>query len=133
MVVNGLAKLLLVGFAVTMVACATVAEAPVEEVVTKRAQMRWDALLAGKIDEAYGYLSPGSKAKWDLSDYQARIRSGLWRGAKVQRAECAADQCNVYVAVDFRYRRPGIDVEAGTAVQETWVNEGGAWWYVHKR
>ena len=132
-VVKRLAKLLLVGFAVTVVACATVAEVPVEEVVTKRAQMRWDALVAQNIEEAYGYLSPGSKAKWSLSEYRAQAGKGLWRSAKVRRAECAADQCSVHVMVDFRYRRPGVDVVAGTAVQETWVNEGGAWWYVHKR
>lgn len=132
-VANRLARLLLVGVAVMMVACATVAEQPAEEVVVRRAQMRWDALVAGQVEEAYGYLSPGSKAKWNLPEYKSRIGSGLWRGARVMRAECSADLCNVYVMVDFRYRRPGVNVVAETAVPETWVKEDGVWWYVPKR
>jgi len=131
--VNGLRGLLFAGVAVMMTACATVVEAPAEGVVTQRAQMRWDALLAGKVDMAYDYLSPGSKAKLNLSEYKARTGLGLWQGAKVLRADCGADVCEVHVMVDFRVRRPGVNVVAATAVQETWVKEGGVWWYVHKR
>jgi uncharacterized protein YchJ len=132
-VVKGLSGLLLAGVAVVMAACATVPEAPAEELVAQRAQMRWDALVAGKVDVAYDYLSPGSKAKLNLSDYKARTGKGLWQGAKVLRADCGADVCDVHVMVDFRIRRPGVNVVAETAVQETWVKEGGVWWYVHKR
>lgn len=133
MAVNGLRRLLLACVAVMVAGCATPVEAPAEGVVIQRAQMRWDALVAGKLDEAYGYLSPGSKAKLSLTDYKARTGLGLWQGAKVLRADCGADVCDVHVMVDFRFRRPGVNVVAETAIQETWVKEGGSWWYVHKR
>lgn len=129
----GLKSVLIAGLALTTVACASVQEAPAEGVVVQRAQKRWDALLEGKIDEAYQFLSPGSKAKWGEKEYRSRIGLGLWQGARVARADCSADRCDVHVKVDFRYRRPGMNVVAETAVQEVWVKEEGIWWYVHKR
>ena len=43
-----------------------------QEVVTARANARWQALLRGDLTAAYEYLSPGSKAAMSLDFYKGK-------------------------------------------------------------
>ena len=108
--------------------CATVPDQPAEQVVVARAQARWDALLKGDIETAYGYLGPGSRAVNSLEAYRASIRKGFWQSAKVESAKCEADSCEVHAQIEYQYRGSRIK----SPLAETWVRQQGNWWYVLK-
>jgi hypothetical protein len=113
----------------TLAGCtvAPVAEKPAEEVVKARAQERWDALVNGKIEVAYGYLSPGSQAVTNLEGFRNSIKLGFWRNVAVQKVTCStAELCEVVSEVDYVYR--GTSVR--TPLKETWIKQEANWWYV---
>lgn len=114
--------------------CASLSSAALDsEAVTARASERWVKLVAGDLDGAYAYHSPGSRAVTSLESYKATVNKGFWRGAKVDSAECAADVCKVTVTVDYVYRRArALKHQGQTKVEENWVKEDQTWWYVPK-
>jgi hypothetical protein len=110
-------------------ACASVSQRPPEESVAARAQERWDALVKGDTKTAYGYLSPGSRAVMDQANFEAGIRRGFWKSAKVEKAVCATQQsCDAYVTIEYEFRG-GL---TKTPLRETWIQEGANWWLVQK-
>lgn len=128
-------------FSGLLVGCATVGDEPRTVVaeqessvvhVSRLAQERWDLLLKGDLDRAYAYLSEGSRQLRTLEQYKARIKPGLWRGAKVESAECAEEVCKVQVRIGYKVKRAGAVQEGETYVEERWVREGGRWGYFAK-
>ena len=114
---------------VGVTACAVLDQRPPEEKVVARAQERWNALVKGDLKAAYGYLSPGSRAVMDLASYEASIRRGFWKSAKVDKADCAAQQsCEVHVTIEYEFRGG----RTKTPLRETWIQEGPNWWLVQK-
>lgn len=112
--------------------CASTQEVPVDSAtqVRERAEQRWQHLLAGRLDEAYAYLSPGSRERVSAAFYKGSLKPGMWRGAKITGAECAAEVCKVQVDLNYEYMRPGVKYESVRNLDETWVKEGGQWWYL---
>lgn len=120
----------------SLVACASVAVTTEDDlqVVTARAQRRWDLLLASDIGQAYGFLSPGSRAMRSLEQYKGSIKLGLWRTAKVDSAECSAIRCTVNVMVGYVYQgKASGKVEGESLLQEIWIKENGSWWLVPRQ
>lgn len=115
--------------------CASTQTAPVDAAtqVRERAEQRWQHLLAGRLDEAYAYLSPGSRERVTATFYKGSLKPGMWRGAKVTGAECEADVCRVQVELAYEYMRPGVKYQSERTLDETWVREGGQWWYLLPR
>ena len=101
-----------------------------ESIVRERAMQRWEHLLAGELDLAYDYLSPGTRALMSAKQYKGRIRLGLWRGAKIQSVECVDNACKVNVIVEYSYRRSRFRQDGETVVSEDWVYDDGMWWHV---
>lgn len=98
-----------------------------EQKVGDRAQQRWDALVAGQVEKAYEFLSPGTRQARSLQSYKALIRLGFWREAKVERVECASqEQCKVTVVVKYLHRGSVIS----SPVFEDWVLVERQWWAV---
>ena len=108
--------------------CATVAEQPPEQAVKVRAQARWDALLKGDFEGAYGYLGPGSRAVNSLEAYKLSIRKDFWQSAKIVDAKCEVDTCEVHAQIEYRFRGRNTS----TPLNETWIRQQGNWWYVLK-
>jgi hypothetical protein len=101
---------------------------PPEQAVAERAQLRWDALVAGDLEKAYGYLSPATRQVVTLVGYSSATRVGFWKKAKVEKVECpAADLCEVHLTVEYR-RAATI----ATPLKESWTRSQGEWWYVQK-
>ena len=99
------------------------------ELVTKRAQARWDALLKGDVKAAYGYLSPASRAVTSLERYQARTNPAGYRAVKLDQVSCEAETCRVKVWLTFDHRlMQGIQ----TPLEETWIFDGGQAWFVYR-
>jgi hypothetical protein len=123
------AAVFLVVALVGLSACATVDKRPAGEVVKVRAQERWDALVRGDVKAAYRYLSPGSRAVITAGDYEANIRKGFWKSAKVDKVECTtAQSCDAMAAIEYEYQGRRIT----SPLRETWIQEGTNWWYVQK-
>ncbi len=100
-----------------------------QKVVTERAEARWNALIKGDLDEAYTYLSAGSKATTSLEVYKASIKPGRWREAKVEKVECEAEVCRATVNITFDDRRmKGIQMP----LVESWIIENRSAWYVYR-
>jgi hypothetical protein len=94
-----------------------------------RAQKRWDALVAGDVEGAYKYLSPGSRQVTTVGVYGASIRLGFWKKAVVQRVECLEpDVCQVHVMVDYLVRGSPVT----SPLLESWARSDQEWWYVLK-
>jgi hypothetical protein len=98
-----------------------------ESQVSARAETRWQAMAAKDLDQAYEFLSPGSKAANPLELFKSKTRLLDWRPAKVRSASCEADKCSVKLEITFFDRRLG---ELTTVYEETWIKDAGNWWYV---
>ena len=100
-----------------------------QKVVAQRAEARWQSLIKGDLDAAYGYLSEGSKATTPMDVYKAKMRPGLWRQAKVEKVECEAEVCKVELQITFDHKlMKGIQ----TPLNESWIIEKGSAWYVYR-
>lgn len=109
--------------------CALLDNRPPEEIVKARAQERWDALLSGNVEAAYGFLSPGSRAVMSLDAYRSGVRQGFWKAAKIEKVQCGgADSCEAQAAIEYQVRGSRVK----TPLAETWIRQQGNWWYVLK-
>ena len=98
-----------------------------QAVVAERAAARWQAMIKGDYEKAYGYMSATSRQATSLDRFRSRTRSVVYRDAKVRNVVCDADACKADVFVSFDHvRLKG----AGNAMEETWVIEQGQAWYV---
>ena len=99
-----------------------------EQIVAQRAQLRWDALVAGDVAKAYGYFSPATRQVLTLLGYAGAVKVGFWKKAKVEKVECPeTDICDVHLTVGY-VRGSAI----ATPLKESWARTGGEWWYVQK-
>lgn len=98
-----------------------------EEIVQERAQARWDALLAGDIEQAYTFTSPAYRSSTTLNRFQARLGSSIRRTkADVSKVECEPDRCDVVVMVT--YVVPQLNTENTRPLNETWILSDDDWW-----
>ena len=96
-----------------------------ESQVKARAQQRWDALVAGEVERAYSFLSPGTRQSRSLASYRALVRVGFWKGARVSSVYCPdQDRCKVSLEVDYVFKGSAI----ASPVVEEWVFADGEWW-----
>jgi len=117
--------------------CASVPQAP-EEAVAKRAQARYDALIAKDYKEAYTYFTPAFR---DANSYDSWIRSrpprAAFLSARVLKVECPTqDACSVEMETSYESPRgvraaPKGPVERVTP--ERWVQVDGQWWLFQAR
>ena len=116
------------GALVVLAGCAGLAGKP-EDRVKERAQARWDALLKGDLQTAYGYFGPGSRAVTDFKSYEASIRKGFWKAATVDSVTCpSAQRCEVAETIEYEFNGR----RTRSPLTETWIEEGGNWWLVRK-
>jgi hypothetical protein len=93
--------------------------------VSARANGRWQALIARDYKGAYAYFSPASREAVSLSRYQERIEAIEYRAATIERVECEAEVCRVFLRLtyDFLRRRP----RGHAARRKLIINQGQAW------
>lgn len=117
--------------AAVLAGCAGLAARPAEDVVRERAQARWNLLLAGKLDEAYAYLSPASRVVVSPQRFRSSFGGVVsWQSAEVHKVECKqTDRCTVSITVRYRpLLRGGSLSNIETSVEEIWLHDGGQWW-----
>ncbi len=120
------ARLVLMGLAVAISACAVLDRRPPEAVVKDRAQARWDALVKGDIEAAYGYLSPGYRSFTSLEQYTKSVSKGFWKSVVVNDAVCTADSCEVGATIEYEFQGRRVK----SPYKEKWIREGSNWWFV---
>jgi len=99
-----------------------------QAMVTARAKARWDAMVKGDLDTAYGYMSPASRQVTPLEKYKANSRRDAYRDARIESVSCEADACIVKLFVTYDHpRMKGIT----TPILESWIIDGGQAWYVY--
>lgn len=89
---------------------------------------RWDFLIAGNLDKAYGYISPAGRSVTSLNDYRLRIKPGGWKSVEVKKVSCESELCKV----DFiLYYKILGKIDTQNEFTENWVKEGNDWWFVY--
>lgn len=108
--------------------CATLGSRSPEELVRERAQARWDALIAGKWEQAYGYATPGFRQSVDLFGFRSRVASPVkLKSAEVVSVDCKVTTCEATMRIGLVPLQKGYP-ETTTDLTERWVEEGGEWW-----
>jgi len=117
-----------------VVGCASLQPAP-EETVRKLATQRWQALLAGKFDQAYEFATPAFK-KLRTVDFYRTNRSAVpvkWVSAEVLRVDCEPQRCSVKIKLISKPIMPGFNkLNLETGLDEVWILEDGQWWMFEK-
>ena len=111
--------------------CASLKPPSAEEAVRERAQARWNALLAGKFEEAYQFLSPASRNVVSLQRFRSSIGgAATWKSAEVHKVTCSQpDRCTVSIKVSYSAILRGRSLGTiDTSVEETWLLDAGQWW-----
>lgn len=109
--------------------CAMLDRRTDQEIVKQRSQERWDALVKGDLAKAFGYFSPGSRAVLQIDKWSSTVKTGFWKSAVVEKAECAsADSCDAIATIEYELQGRRMK----TPLRETWIREGSNWWYVQK-
>src|SRR5205085_1467055 len=95
---------LAIGFLVLAAASCAVAPRTPQAAVKERAQARWDALVKGDTNAAYGYMSPGSRTVISAQDYATSVKAGFWKSAVVDKVECgSAQSCEVTATIEYEF------------------------------
>lgn len=95
-----------------------------EEMARQRAAERWQSLIEGRVETAYGYLAPGYRQINPYDRYFRTIRGvGLWKAADVKKATCEQDRCEVTTELTVEVHGPGSSkpIESVSWVQERWI------------
>lgn len=111
--------------------CAALPSGSPEDLVRQRATARWEALISGDLDTAYGYLAPSYRAVRDLNQFRASISGAVqWKGINIVGVECKPEACSARVRID--YSAAGMAGLFNTHYDEQWVMEDGKWWLFQK-
>ncbi len=107
---------------------------PSGETLQTRAIERWNFLIARKAENAYDYLSPGFRATKSREQYAKEMngRGIKWQGVTFNSQDCEADTCTVRLFIDIEIDMAGSvgHVKSSSPVVETWIKEGGSWYYL---
>ncbi len=113
-----------------LAACAGLSPATPEEAVQKRAQARWNALLAGEWEKAYSFSAPSYRALVDFNRYRGRVGNAVgWTDAQVVSVACEAESCTAKIRIGFRPTLRPRGEAMSTHVDEKWMVEDGDWWW----
>lgn len=122
-----------------LAACATTPGASdTDKLIPERVQARWDALLAGDLETAYSYYSPGYRSTMSLLDFALSLstRRVKWTSAEYLEHRCEEQRCAVTLKIGYSVAQPlpGVGVYDSYNVRdETWINTDGQWWYLPKQ
>lgn len=95
--------------------------------VRKRVEARWAALIKGDVAGSYALLSPASRLTLTEEQYKGRIRRSGYRSMEIESVDCATETCkvNIFIVYDLQQIK-GMR----TPASESWVLDGGEYWYV---
>lgn len=121
--------------AAVLAGCATAPPSTKEQTVANLAAKRWDALRAGKFEDAYAMLSPSQRAVTPFQRWRGKFGGAAgWSDVEVVSVTCETDSaCTARMLVSVVMPALTRNNKPLTApVNETWVEEEGRWWLLDK-
>lgn len=122
-------RALMMGVLAALSACSSLERAP-QDAAHVRASERWQALLAGRFDEAYAYHTPKIRESQTPERFRQQFGAQMAiKSAKVVKVECDGPQsCLVRVRLETGVAFPGFAGKTlETHVDERWVKVGAEW------
>jgi hypothetical protein len=106
-----------------------------EQLSTRRAEDRWQALIAWDIEKAYGYLSPGTRQTLPLSAYAKKNARGpaQYKRAVVKSTQCENQVCTLKLELHYIYLGSVAALqgqEMTSKITEKWIVADNNWFYV---
>ncbi|MDR0247573.1 MAG: hypothetical protein LBI16_04170 [Burkholderiales bacterium] len=96
------------------------------EIVKKRFQERWDAMIAKDYTKAYSYLSPATRELVTEAQFVARFSKGQFKKAEQPEVKCEEDVCVVRFMLTYDHAvMRGIVTPTG----EKWLFLYGEAWF----
>ncbi|MCL2872273.1 MAG: hypothetical protein FWF41_04745 [Betaproteobacteria bacterium] len=96
------------------------------EIVKKRAQERWDAMIAKDYAKAYTYLSPATRKLGTEEQFAAYFAQSQFKKVEVQEAKCEDNACTVKFFLTYDYKNfKDVKTPAG----EKWLFQDGQAWF----
>lgn len=117
--------------AMALSACASLGGNDPEIQVRQRATERWQALVAGEFNRAYGFNAPSYRAVISADEFRNRNGGSVKReGSEVVAVKCPEiTRCIATIRIDFRPLFGGrFGDKINTHIDETWLLEDGQWW-----
>ena len=112
--------------ALVLAGCATPVAKSAEEVVAERAAERWNAVVAGDFEKAYGYISPAGRLTMTLQGFKNSMRPGFHKGARVVSVKCEPEVCDLLMELEYEFQGK----RTKTPLPEKWVKQDGKWWFL---
>ena len=102
-----------------------------EEIVAERALTRWQHLIAGRLGDAYDYLTPGARSEMTREAYVENYmgRPVRWLAAEVEKVECESDEvciADIMLTIETHMPMAGA-VKTPAWVKETWLYLDDNW------
>ncbi|MDR2990616.1 MAG: hypothetical protein LBU72_01545 [Burkholderiaceae bacterium] len=123
----------LVAAALVTAGCAAFKTETAEDVVNRRVQERWQALIKGDFPKAYSYIQPGYRAVVSEKNYAKTFGSGgAWKSVEIFKTQCEPERCTVRLRLTSQNLVPQFAraiPELKGFVDETWIKDQGQWWY----
>lgn len=119
----------------TQVALASVSQAQGdEEILTLRAEARWNALIEGGYDRAYQFETPAYRAAFSPRIFRTRLgQAAVWTSAKVTRVDIEGDRATVRIFIEYEaLGANGVPYRNGRPIDENWLRVNGEWWHSSK-
>jgi hypothetical protein len=89
---------------------------------------RWQAVIAGKWEQAYSFATPAYRKAYDIFGFRADIPGLIkYRDAKVLSVTCKEAVCDVKVRLDVSPVQKSLP-DFSTDIDERWLLESGQWW-----
>lgn len=109
--------------------------ASTEQLLAKRAEERWQALIAWDMEKAYGYLSPGTRQTLPLSVYVKKSTMGpvQYKTIVVKSTQCEEQVCTLELDLSYIYQGSVSAMqgqEMSSAITEKWIAADDNWFYV---
>jgi len=122
-----LASALLIGIAV---GCTALGPRDDSQAVAQRSKERWDAVIAGDLKKAYGYISPAGRTILAYEGYERGIRKGFHKAARVDNVRCTGPElCEVTLEIEYEFSGRRMK----TPFFEKWVKQDSQWWYLYEK
>lgn len=108
--------------------CASQPKLTPEEIVKQRADERWQYLVKGDLEKAYGMLTEGYRKITPYDTYRSRITNGLWIKGQAVEVTCEPEKCEARIHLESK---PPLGSRFGGNIDmyfnETWLLEDGQW------
>jgi hypothetical protein len=108
-----------------------------EPAVKARASQRWQFLIAGKFDDAYGMLAPGYRAVKSVDAYKNDLSTAVqWLSAEAVSVTCqSAEACEAKIKLEAKpvLLRGSSRTNIVTHFDEKWIQVDGQWWHFPNR